>query len=101
MSKPTHSNRGFKFYKGASIPEGLEVIIETWPGANYNKEKGIYEPVPGRLDTKIYKKDPTKEHGKGDPVLFFSTFENKDEPPVNLAAEQADHKEEMDDDIGF
>ena len=37
---------------------------------------------------------------KGDPVLFFSQFENKDEPPVNLAAEQAD-KEEMDDAIPY
>jgi hypothetical protein len=109
MSKPTSSNKGFKFYKAASIPEGLEVIIETWPGANYNKDTGSYEPVPGRLDTKIYKKDETKEYKKGDPVLFFSTFENKDEDgkldpedaPVNLAAEQADQEEEMDDPIPF
>jgi len=57
--------------------------------------------VPRRVDTKIYKKDETKEHKKGDPTLFFSTFENKDEePPVNLAAEQAD-KEEMDDTIPY
>ena len=87
MSKPISSNRGFKFYKAASIPEGLEVIIETWPGANYNKDTGKYDPVPGRLDTKIYKKDETKEYKKDHAVLFFSTFENKDEePPVNLAA---------------
>jgi hypothetical protein len=101
MSKPISSNRGFKFYKAASIPEGLEVIIETWPGADYNKETGKYVPVPGRKDTKIYKKDETKEYKKGDPVLFFSTFDNDEEPPVNLAAEQADTKEEMDDDIPF
>ena len=56
MSKPISSNRGFKFYKGASIPEGLEVIIETWPGADYNKDTGKYIPVPGRVDTKIYKR---------------------------------------------
>ena len=101
MSKPISSNRGFKFFKGASIPEGLEVIIETWPGADYNKDTGKYVPVPGRKDTKIYKKDETKEYKKGDPVLFFSTFDNDDEPPVNLAAEQADTKEEMDDAIPF
>ena len=102
MAKPTHSNRGFKFYKGASIPEGLEVIIETWPGADYNKDTGKYVPVPGRLDTKIYRKDETKEYKKGEAILFFNTFENKDEePPVNLAAEQADTKEEMDDAIPY
>ena len=101
MSKPISSNRGFKFYKAASIPEGLEVIIETWPGADYNKDTGKYVPVPGRLDTKIYRKDETKEYKKGEPILFFNTFENKDEePPVNLAAEQAD-KEEMDDAIPY
>jgi hypothetical protein len=101
MSKPISSNRGFKFYKAASIPKGLEVIIETWPGADYNKKTGKYVPVPGRKDTKIYKKDETKEYKKGDPVLFFSTFDNDEEPPVNLAPEQADTKEEMDDAIPF
>ena len=101
MTKPISSNRGFKFFKAASIPEGLEVIIETWPGADYNKDTGKYVPVPGRLDTKIYRKDETKEYKKGEPILFFNTFENKDEePPVNLAAEQAD-KEEMDDAIPY
>ena len=59
MAKPTHSNRGFKFYKGASIPEGLEVIIETWPGADYNKDTREYTPVPGRVDTKIHKNSGT------------------------------------------
>jgi hypothetical protein len=99
MTKPISSNRGFKFFKAASIPEGTEVIIETWPGADYNKDTGKYVPVPGRLETKIYRKDETKEYKKGEPILFFNTFENKDEePPVNLAAEQAD-KEEMDDAI--
>ena len=49
----------------------------------------------------IIKYNETKEYKKGDPILFFSTFENKDEePPVNLAAEQAD-KEEMDDTIPY
>ena len=102
MTKPISSNRGFKFFKAASIPEGLEVIIETWPGADYNKDTGKYVPVPGRLDTKIYRKDETKEYKKGEAILFFNTFENKDEdPPVNLAAEQADTKEEMDDAIPY
>ena len=102
MTKPISSNRGFKFFKAASIPEGLEVIIETWPGADYNKDTGKYVPVPGRLDTKIYRKDETKEYKKGESILFFNTFENKDEePPVNLAAEQADTKEEMDDAIPY
>lgn len=102
MTKPISSNRGFKFFKAASIPEGLEVIIETWPGADYNKDTGKYVPVPGRLDTKIYRKDETKEYKKGEAILFFNTFENKDEEPhVNLAAEQADTKEEMDDAIPY
>ena len=101
MTKPISSNRGFKFFKAASIPEGTEVIIETWPGADYNKDTGKYVPVPGRLDTKIYRKDETKEYKKGEAILFFNTFENKDEePPVNLAAEQADTRE-MDDDIPY
>ena len=73
MTKPISSNRGFKFYKGASIPEGLEVIIETWPGADYNKDTREYTPVPGRVDTKIYKKDPTKDYGK---VILFYSFLN-------------------------
>lgn len=108
MAKPIYSNRGFKFYKETTIPEGTECIIETWPGADYNKETREYTSVPGTVDIKIYKKDPNKDYGKGDPVLFFRQFENKEElkltpedAPVNLAAEQADKEEEMDDPIPF
>jgi hypothetical protein len=107
MAKPIYSNRGFKFYKETTIPEGTECIIETWPGADYNKDTREYTSVPGTVDIKVYKKDPNKDYGKGDPILFFRQFENKeelkltpDDPPVNLAAEKAD-MEKMDDDIPF
>ena len=99
MSGPTHSNRNYKVMKGYSLPEG-EYIIEEWNASNWDKETKERSSVPGAKDIKIYKKDPTKDYGKGEPVLFFSQFENKDEPPVNLAAEQAD-KEEMDDAIPY
>ena len=101
MSKPTSSNKGFKFYKAATIPEGWEVIIETWPGANYNKEKGIYEPVPGRLDTKIYKKDPTKDYNKGDFVTKIRVFKNEDKPQIPLHQQSAASEGISDDKIPF
>ena len=106
MAKPIYSNRGFKFYKETTIPQDTEVSIETWPGADYNKETREYTSVPGTVDIKIYKKDPNKDYGKGDPILFFRQFENKEDgkldpedAPTNLAAE-AD-MEKLDDDIPF
>ena len=75
---PTHSNRTFKLMRTTTLSEG-EFIIETWEGSNYDKETGVRTPVPGALDIKIYNKDPSKEYNKGDAVIFFRVFENKNE----------------------
>lgn len=101
---PTHSNRTFKLMRTTTLSEG-EFIIETWEGSNYDKETGKRTAVPGALDIKIYNKDPSKEYNKGDAVIFFRVFENKNEGTGNIPQHQqsaADKgKEKLDDDIPF
>ena len=101
---PTHSNRTFKLMKTTTLSEG-EFIIETWEGSNYDKETGKRTAVPGALDIKIYNKDPSKDYNKGDAVIFFRVFENKNEGTGNIPQHQqsaADKgKEQLDDDIPF
>ena len=54
MSGPTYSNREFKCMKPLRIDKGQSVVIEVWPGSDWDDTKGCAIPVPGAKDIKVY-----------------------------------------------
>lgn len=77
MSGPTYSNREFRCMKPLRIDKGQSVVIEVWPGSDWDDTKGCAIPVPGAKDIKVYERTDNKDkYNKGEQLLFMRVFDN-------------------------
>jgi hypothetical protein len=83
MAGPKFSNRQFRIMKDLNIPKGTELVIEIWPGSDWDKEKGCAIPVPGASDIKLYKRSEEAKYNKGDQMAFMRVFNNVEENSGN------------------
>jgi len=78
MSGPIYSNRQFRLMKDIRIEKGSELVIEIWPGSDWDDTKGAGKPVQGASDIKIYQRSDTAKYNKGDQIAFMRVFNNKE-----------------------
>ena len=81
MSGPKFSNRQFRIMKDITITKGTELVIEIWPGSDWDDSKGAGKPVPGASDIKVYQRSDTAKYNKGDQIMFMRVFKNEDSNP--------------------